>query len=102
MVSKVQQAKDACGYSPTPVLPVCGTCQHFCFDRQAPAWMLKELKKEGVVKIYGHGSFSSAADTPQELMKETNLRCSLHGFAVKKLAGCKSWTQRAGQEQGKS
>lgn len=96
MVSKVQQAKDACGYTHAPVLPVCGTCQHFCSDMKPVAWVVKEIEAKGKTSVYGVGTFSRAEDLPDSLRKETDMRCGLHGFAVKKMGACKtSWVERS-------
>jgi len=96
MVSKTQQAKDACGYTDTPVLPVCGNCKHFCSTMVLPSWMAKELEKTGELKVYPHPPFKRVEDIPAEFLKESGLRCGLHGFAIKKMGACKtSWTPRS-------
>lgn len=94
MASKTQQLKNACGYSATPVLPVCGTCKHMRSDIVVIPWVLKELQEKGKVHVYTVGDFTREEDIPDSLRKESNIRCSLHGFAVKKMGACKTWEIR--------
>lgn len=95
MASKVQQVKDACGYTHTPVLPVCGTCQHFRSDMRPVAWVVKEIEAKGSVHIFGEGTYSRVEDLPDSVRKETDMRCDRHGFAVKKMGACKTdWEPR--------
>lgn len=62
MASKQSIAKEVQGYDQNPIQPECRNCKHFA----------SEFEKQE----YG----------PYEV--ETNLRCGLGGFAVKKLATC--------------
>ena len=91
MSSKVQAAKAACGYSATPVLPVCGTCKHLRSDIVVVPWVLKELRETGKVHVYTVGEFTREEDIPNSLRKESNIRCALHGFGVKKMGSCRTW-----------
>ncbi|MDO9099690.1 MAG: hypothetical protein Q7V53_02950 [Caldisericota bacterium] len=95
MVSKLQQTKATCGYTHSPVLPVCGTCAHFRSEMQPVAWMAQDIATKGEVSVYGVGVFKRVEDLPDNLRKETGLRCGLLGFAVKKMGACKtSWVPR--------
>lgn len=95
MVSKLQQTKDTCGYTHSPVLPVCGTCAHFRSEKKPVAWVAKDIVAKGEVSVYGVGVFKRVEDLPDSLRTEANLRCGLHGFAVKKMGACNtSWEPR--------
>jgi hypothetical protein len=64
-MSKQSDAKEAQGYTRDPLN--CSTCKHFT----------SEIEQ---VHSYGH-TYS----------KETNLRCGIGGFAVKKMDRCNRW-----------
>lgn len=66
-MSKQSEAKEAQGYVAKPVPKTCANCQHF--------------KSDNVLSYVGH--FDG-----KEYFKESNLRCGLGGFAVKKMATC--------------
>jgi len=75
----VKKAKEHCGYTAKPVLPVCGNCGAFTSERKLPAWMVEYNKNQpGNCSVEDHGG-------------ERNMRCTDHGFAVKKMASCKLW-----------
>lgn len=64
-MSKQSEAKVLQGYVAKPVPKTCMNCQHFKSDNVlSNTWMGKDY------------------------YKETNLRCGLGGFAVKKMATC--------------
>lgn len=90
-----KKAKDHCGYTPTPVLPVCANCRAFALDLVAPSWVSKALSEKGFVQIYpkGRESFeiTSIDQVPDDYKVESGLRCLDHGFAVKKMASCRLW-----------
>jgi hypothetical protein len=68
-MSKQSEAKSAQRYSPKPVLPTCGNCAHFKSDKS---------QREGMFGgIY---------------VDETNLRCGIGCFAVKKMGSCSMFT----------
>lgn len=92
MTSKIQRAKDACGYSPAPVLPVCGNCDHFRSEPVVIPWVLKELAEKGSVRIGMASPYHRVEDLPEQVYREGNLRCSKHGFAVKKQGACRDFS----------
>ncbi|EHJ49554.1 Myb-related protein B (B-Myb)-like protein [Solidesulfovibrio carbinoliphilus subsp. oakridgensis] len=65
-MSKQSEAKEQQGYEPKPRPATCRTCAHYKSD-------ITEEK----------GAFGGT------WVKETNCRCSIGGFAVKKAARCK-------------
>lgn len=87
-MSPVKQAKAHCGYEERPVHQTCGNCGAFSSELALTArmvgkvhWLTKEpytVEKNGV---------------------EKNLRCSDHGFAVKKTANCKLWRAKPEKPQ---
>jgi hypothetical protein len=70
-MSKVQQAKDAQGYSTTP--HSCANCKHFTCD------------KKTVKAKYGYMS---------DYIMDTNLRCSIGNFKVMKTATCNKFEKK--------
>lgn len=68
-MSKVQQAKEAQGYNPKPMPATCMNCRHFT------------SKKETMYRPWDTYTWT----------KESELRCGLGGFAVKKSATCDDW-----------
>lgn len=70
-MSKQSEAKAAQGYSELP--SNCGNCQHRTFKMAPPAWMVKSGDRRATVKEY---------------FNESQSRCGLGGFAVKKTASC--------------
>lgn len=78
-----KQAKEACGYTPTPTLRVCKNCASFAVDRVLPAWMVEDNGAfAGKWKVEDHGI-------------EKNARCVTGGFPVKKMGSCENWKGRA-------
>lgn len=63
-MSKISEAKEAQGYEPKPVFPMCSNCINLKSDIEE-------------IKTYG-----------QVYKKETNIRCGIGGFAVKKQGTC--------------
>lgn len=63
-MSKQTDAKAAQGYQNKPVFPVCSNCRHFTSEAQV---------REGTFSTWTH---------------ETNLRCTIGGFKVMKMATC--------------
>ena len=72
-MSKQSEAKEIQHY--TSKAPNCGDCAHITSDMVMPAWMIESGIK---------GDFSI----------EKNIRCSLGGFAVKKMAICSHHTTK--------
>lgn len=81
--------KSDCGYLEKPPQQNCSTCAHFTFEKILPAWMLDQNKSDDKTCV------SDEPFTVERNGVEKNLRCSLHGFAVKKLARCNSWKAKA-------
>jgi len=65
-MSKQSQAKLAQGYEQKPIPKTCANCIHFKSD------------KEVIKSAYSSNQYT----------KESNLRCGIGGFAVKKMATC--------------
>lgn len=74
----VKAAKEHCGYEAKPVLPTCGNCGAFASHFEIPAWVKTDYDRERVED----GTYAKV---------EKNLRCTDHGFPVKKMASCKLW-----------
>ena len=73
-MSKQSEAKEVQGYIPKPVPRVCSTCAHFtCDETEHPAAF----------------TWSNPYKT------QSNLRCGIGGFAVKKTATCARWAPKA-------
>jgi hypothetical protein len=66
-MSKASEAKKIQGYVDKAIPRTCMTCNHFTHDT--------------ITQTHGYGSFT----------RDTNLRCSIGGFAVKKMATCNGW-----------
>lgn len=84
-MSKVNAAKTSQGYR-IGKLPVCGNCQHLKFDLELPKWMQEaneESSAKGTEKRYG-----------EEYALPTNIKCSIGGFAVKKMASCNLFSHK--------
>lgn len=90
-----KKAKEHCGYSSKPSLPVCGNCGAFSSELVAPAWMLREIANKGELRVYGGGEgasvVKSAEEIPDSYKVEAGMRCTDHGFATKKTAACRLW-----------
>lgn len=74
-MSKQSEAKAAQGY--TTEKHNCGNCACLEFDMKVPNWMVKQ------------GGYSEAF--LKRNAHETNRRCGLGGFAIKKTATCQQW-----------
>lgn len=93
MATKLETLKASVGYSDKPVLPTCMNCAQFTSERLVPQWIERDIKERGHVNLFlggfgGYQRFEKADDIPPELRVEKNIRCSRHGFAVKKLGRC--------------
>jgi hypothetical protein len=78
MASKQTLAREAQGYATTP--KNCGNCAHRKSERTLPAWMVEANSRHArLYTIELHG-------------RETNLRCGIGGFAIKKTASCLKWS----------
>lgn len=71
-MSKQSDAKKRQGYNPEASQRVCGKCFYFQSDK------VEQLGYNG---------------KPNGYILEKNLRCTLGGFAVKKLALCNEWSR---------
>jgi hypothetical protein len=71
-----KEAKKQVGYEDKPVLPVCKNCKGFTSEKVLPQWM-KQIGYS--VEQYG---------------VEKNIRCSVHGFEIKKMGSCLSFSKR--------
>ena len=84
-VSKVEQKKQAQGYVAKYEAPICGNCSNMTFDEEFPAWVKRENPNLSDAELFGKGY----------LKYETNLRCSIGGFAVKKQGSCLKHPKRS-------
>lgn len=72
-MSAQSEAKATQGYTPKPILPICGNCGHYRSDtRSYPP----EVTWNRV-----------------EYTEEVSKRCALGGFAIKKTATCREYQQ---------
>lgn len=87
------KAKEQCGYTDRPTLPICGRCVNFSSTRELPAWIAQEIGRNGSVWL-NNSRFAEVDKVPDAVRVEKNLRCAIHGFAVKKTASCQSFRAR--------
>ncbi len=71
-MTKIERAKKEQGYIPHVIPQTCGNCGHYTS---------KLTERRGV---YGGIYFD-----------ESDKRCGIGGFAVKKMGGCKCWTKQS-------
>lgn len=83
--SKVAAAKERQAYNPSPAAKTCGNCLHFVSERALPEWMARsnESGRNRPFKVENYGI-------------ETNKRCGIGGFAVKKMATCNEFKRKEG------
>ena len=84
-MTTVAEIKKQQGYSNTPLC--CGSCRHYTSVMAVPKWMLVENAsaiKSGRPEPFPFSSFAT---------EEKNRRCTIGGFAVKKMGHCKRWSQ---------
>ena len=74
-MSKQSEAKARQRYVEKPIQSVCSNCEHF------------RSNKEPFDGVFG------------EWTRESNLRCTLGGFAVKKTATCDCWRVKGTKEE---
>jgi len=87
-MSKQQKAKEEQGYRLPG--PSCGNCVRFKSDMTPIKWMVENnewAKERGVEPRYDLNS--------PACQKESNLRCTVGGFAVKKTGYCNLWEGKA-------
>ena len=75
-MSKQSKAKDNQGYIEGPIPKTCATCVSLAMDR---------------LPVVGWDG------KPNGYMKETNVRCAIGGFAVRKTATCNEWKHNTNQ-----
>ena len=77
MATKLERQKKFVGYRTAH--DTCAGCKHFTSEKKLAPWMLKS-NEDGYSKytaeLHGH---------------ETSMKCTLHGFAVKKTAVCNNF-----------
>lgn len=82
-MSKQSEAKEKQGYV-AKAPKTCGNCANFTCDLELPAWMARlkvdPLGRPYSIEEYGH---------------ETNKRCGLGGFAVKKSGTCNEFSGKS-------
>lgn len=80
-MSKQSEAKKQQGYRTEP--NTCANCANFSFEMRPIKWMVEENKD-----CEANGRKPRYNIYSPECLKETNLRCGIGGFAVKKNATC--------------
>ncbi len=88
----VNEKKAACGYTPKLIPGTCGNCAHFSLDRVLTPWMLESNEKRAMQSP----QWRSGEYTAEKHGVEKNLRCTKHGFAVKKMGACNDWQKAEG------
>ena len=83
-LSTVQKRENA-GYQETP--STCSKCAHFQSEKELPAWMRADNEK---MASLGRNPIYSIASSGID----RKLKCSIHGFSVKKMAVCSSFLDR--------
>lgn len=81
-MSKQSEAKVAQGYIDKAIPQTCGTCVHMQLDLELPKWMQKQ---------------GGSAVWDDKYKQETNLRCGIGGFAIKKMGTCQHWRAKPTQ-----
>ena len=71
-------AKQHCGYEEKPFRKACRNCAAFASDMEYPTWCRTPERRADF-------------DAKNYAKVEKNMRCTDHGFAVKKLAVCNLW-----------
>ena len=77
MATKLERQKEFVGYRTTH--DTCGGCKHFTSETKLAPWMVKSNEAgrgQYTAELHGH---------------ETSLKCTAHGFAVKKTAACNNF-----------
>ena len=83
-LSTVQKRENA-GYQETP--STCSKCAHFQSEKELPTWM--RVGNEKMVSLGRKPIYSIASSGI-----DRKLKCSIHGFSVKKMAVCSSFLDR--------
>ena len=86
-MSKQSQAKKEQGYRQTG--PSCGNCDHFQSEQVPIKWMLEENARNERLGLPTYYDMKLPANN-----KESNLRCSIGDFSIKKMAYCLLWIER--------
>ena len=77
MATKLERQKEFVGYRTAH--DTCAGCKHFTSEKKLAPWMVKSNeagRSQYTAELHGH---------------ERSLKCTLHGFAVKKTAACNSF-----------
>lgn len=85
-MSKQSKAREEQGYRHEG--PRCGTCRHFTSDSVPIKWMVE--RNDEFVNVGRLAPYDLTLSCNQ---KESNLRCGIGGFAVKKNAHCQRWEE---------
>lgn len=76
-----KKAREHCGYQAKPRTDICSTCGAFAMDMMVPKWVTEPGNESYLVK-FENGTYKKL---------EKNIRCTDHGFVVKKTARCNLW-----------
>lgn len=83
-MSKQAKAKEEQGYRLSG--PTCSNCRNFASDMVPIKWM---AEKNAQCTARGESPCYDLSWPANQ--KETNMRCAIGGFAVKKMAHCNRW-----------
>ena len=84
--SPVAARKANCGYVDKVVPKVCRDCGAYSSTKEYPSWLRSDVAKS---------QFKAAGYA----MKETHIRCTTHGFAVKRQGCCNDWRPSSNPQQ---
>lgn len=73
-MSKQSEAKKTQMYNPKPIHRTCSNCAHFTSEYRPVKWAAEQYGEEEAIR--------------RGIVKETNMRCAIGGFAVKRGARC--------------
>ncbi len=80
-----KNSKLSMGYTDKPVLAICSNCKNFASEMVLAPWMVERNNS-------GEGVYfeNDAKYTVEKHGIEKNLRCTVGGFAVKKMGSCET------------
>ena len=89
---EIGEKKAACGFRDKAVPKTCATCTHFASDRVLHPWM----ERSNAAQIGLPEKWRPKLYTVEQHGIEKNLRCTKHGFAVKKMSACNDYSANGG------
>ena len=91
-MSKVSEKKAACGFRDKAVPKTCMNCTHFASERALTPWM----EQSNAAQKAKAEQWRLPEYTVEQHGVEKNIRCTKHGFAVKKLSDCNDHSANGG------